>query len=156
MLEVYQRKSANHLDTFDDELILDHTQREKGRFKAHLSSGEEVRVFLTRGQRLTIGEILVSECGRQLSVAGASEPTVMAVADDWEQFSKACYHLGNRHVKVQIGDCWLRITPDHVLEDMLKQIGMTLRLVNSVFVPESGAYLNQLAQDKPHHHAHQH
>jgi urease accessory protein len=55
-------------------------------------------------------------------------------------FARACYHLGNRHVKVQVGERWLRISPDHVLEQMLGQLGLRLEPEEAVFVPESGAY----------------
>jgi len=55
-------------------------------------------------------------------------------------FSRACYHLGNRHVKVEIGERWLRMLPDHVLENMLKLQGLTLQREIAVFQPEAGAY----------------
>jgi len=152
MLEIYQRLPANTVDRIDGELMLDHLQREKGRFKAQSCSGEEVRVFLERGQTLLIGEVLRSHCGKNLLVTGAVEPVVTATTDNWVQFSQACYHLGNRHVKIQIGDCWLRITPDHVLEDMLQQLGMQLCHEQSEFAPESGAYFSQGKRDSHGHH----
>ncbi len=55
---------------------------------------------------------------------------------------RACYHLGNRHVKLQVGERWLRMQPDHVLEEMLELLGLTLTHQETVFVPESGAYSN--------------
>ncbi|MCS5588189.1 MAG: urease accessory protein UreE [Porticoccaceae bacterium] len=152
MLEIYQRLPANSVDTIDGELMLDHLQREKGRFKAVSSSDEEVRVFLERGHTLVIGEILRSNCGQHLLVTGAAEPVATATTDNWVQFSQACYHLGNRHVKMQIGDCWLRITPDHVLEDMLQQLGMQLRYEQAQFVPEPGAYFSRGKQGGHGHH----
>lgn len=151
MLEIYQRLAADTVDRIDGQLILDHLQREKGRFKTESSAGEEVRVFLERGHTLAIGEVLRSNCGKNLSVIGAVEPVVSASSDDWGQFSKACYHLGNRHVKMQIGDRWLRITPDHVLEDMLKQLGLHTRNEQAVFVPEPGAYFQRGGHGHHHH-----
>jgi urease accessory protein len=73
-------------------------------------------------------------------VDGAIEATVLADCDDWEIFSRACYHLGNRHVKVQLGERWMRILPDHVLEDLLERLGLRLTHEQAVFVPENGAY----------------
>lgn len=151
MLQVFERLGVQQEAQVDDQLVLDHLQREKGRFKAMANSGVEVRVFLERGQTLHIGEILRSECGKQLSVAGAVEPVITARTEDWGLFSKACYHLGNRHVKLQIGDRWLRITPDHVLEDMLQQLGLSTEHEQAVFVPEPGAYLQRGHHDHHHH-----
>ena len=151
MLEIYERLAPAMAAGIDGQLVLDHLQREKGRFKAELSSGEEVRVFLERGQTLSIGEVLRSSCGKHLSIIGAVEPVTTARTDDWAQFCKACYHLGNRHVKLQIGDRWMRITPDHVLEDMLEQQGLKLQHEQAVFVPEPGAYVQRSSHGHHHH-----
>ena len=161
MLEIYQRLAPEQADSIHDQLILDHLQREKGRFKAIASSGVEVHVFLDRGNTLLIGDVLRSSCGKNLSVIGAVEPVAVASTDDWGQFSKACYHLGNRHSKLQVGDRWLRITPDHVLEDMLEQLGLVVRHEQAVFVPEPGAYLRYSSKSDTSHqqenaHGHHH
>lgn len=139
MLEVYERlgvvaKSA------DTSIVLDYGQREKGRLRVRSTDGLEVRVFLERGKSLSVGELLRSRCGRYIRVDGAEEKVVTAQCDDWRLFSRACYHLGNRHVKIQIGECWLRIAPDHVLEEMLILLGLTVIHECAVFEPESGAY----------------
>src|SRR5690606_38091685 len=117
-----------------------HDQRSRGRLRTHTSDGREVQIFLERGAPLQIGEVLRSECGRHLVVAGASEELVTARCEDWACFSRACYHLGNRHVKLQIGERWLRILPDHVLEELLRKLGMSVEHEYEVFVPETGAY----------------
>ncbi len=150
MLQVFDRLGVDAGLDVDDQLVLDHLQREKGRFRAFAGTGTEVRVFLERGQTLGIGEILRSECGKHLVIVGAEEDVVTAHCDDWRRFSQACYHLGNRHVKLQIGECWLRITPDHVLEEMLQQLGLTTCHERAVFVPEPGAYFR--GQHGHHHH----
>ena len=115
--------------------------------------GEELRIFLDRGKILAIGSILQSSCGKNFWVAAAKEEVLSAKSDDWLTFSRACYHLGNRHVKLQVGDRWLRILPDHVLEDMLVKLGMCTQLETAEFVPESGAYTQF---SKGHVHAHDH
>ena len=150
MLEVYERLSHLEPGSGAEELALDHLQREKGRFKTLLADGTEVRVFLERGNVLHIGQGLRSACGRYLVVAGATEPIVLARTDDWVLFSRACYHLGNRHIRLQIGERWLRITPDHVLEEMLVKLGLEVIHQEAVFEPEPGAYSE--AGHAHHHH----
>lgn len=152
MLEFYLRFAPDSVVHIDGEVMLNHLQREKGRFKAYTNSGDEMRVFLERGHTLAIGEILRSECGQNVIVVGALESVITAVTDDPVLFSQACYHLGNRHVKVQIGGGWLRFSPDHVLEDMLIKLGMQLEAEQAVFVPERGAYSNHGKQDSHDHH----
>lgn len=140
MLEIHQRLGTESQDDADDVVTLNHEQRDRGRLKLVSNSGKEVRVFLERGKPLAVGEFLKSLCGKTIQVQGAVEDIAHASCDDWQTFSKACYHLGNRHVKIQVGDRWLRIKPDHVLEEMLLQLGLTVSHKQTVFVPESGAY----------------
>lgn len=149
MLEIYERLGT-HTDKLsiqssrkvDARLILNHEQRDKGRLKTMTEEGEEARLFLKRGKPLQLGEYLRSQCGKTIIVEGAIEPVTVARSHDWLTFSKACYHLGNRHVKMQVGERWLRITPDHVLEEMLQKLGLYIVRDKTVFVPESGAYHN--------------
>ena len=148
--EIYQCLEREGAGDIDDRVVLDHLQREKGRFKTLTQSGAELRIFLERGNRLAIGAILRSDCGRNFEVVGAREEVARATAEDWETFSKACYHLGNRHVKLQIGERWLAITTDRVLEDMLRQMGLQISREQAVFVPEAGAYTG--GQHGHHHH----
>lgn len=140
MLEIYERLDIGGSGAADVRLVLDHEQRDKGRLRAMSAEGDEVRLFLERGKPLQIGEYLRSQCGRTVIVEGAVEPVVTALCDDWYLFSRACYHLGNRHVKMQIGARWLRIAPDHVLEELLQLLGLEVRRDRAVFIPESGAY----------------
>ncbi len=140
MLEVCERLPSLAPGCVAAELALDHLQREKGRFKSRLADGTEVRVLLERGRTLPIGQVLRSVCGRYLVVTGTPEPVTLARARDWTMFAHACYHLGNRHVRVQIGERWLRIMPDHVLELMLAQLGLEVLSEQAVFEPTSGAY----------------
>ncbi len=140
MLEVYERLPHLQSGSGAEELPLDHLQREKGRFKTFLADGTEVRVFLERGNVLGIGQGLRSVCGRDLVVAGAVEPVTLARAGDWSLFARACYHLGNRHVRLQVGERWLRMVRDHVLEKMLAEMGLEVIQQKAVFEPEPGAY----------------
>lgn len=139
-LEVYERLSTINNDDVDARLVLDHVQRDKGRLRTLAADGSEVCLFLDRGKPLQVGEKLRSQCGKTLVIDGAIEPVITAICDDWHVFSRACYHLGNRHVKMQIGPRWLRITPDHVLEQLLKLLGLDTHREKAIFVPETGAY----------------
>lgn len=147
MLDVYQRLGTHCHHEVYTLVELNHDQRNKGRLKLTGTNGEEIRVFLDRGKPLLVGEFLKSECGKYIKIEGQVELITEAVCDDWNKFCKACYHLGNRHVKMQIGERWLRITPDHVLEEMLIRLGLTLVTREAIFLPESGAY-------KDAHHGH--
>ena len=140
MLNIYQRLGTHCHDPVHTTVTLTHEQRDRGRLKLIGDNNEEVRVFLERGKPLLVGEFLKSECGKIVQVTGAVEDVAHASCEDWEAFSKACYHLGNRHTKIQIGERWLRIKPDHVLEDMLHMLGLIVTHEEGVFVPESGAY----------------
>ena len=140
MLEVFERLGTHCHEVADQIVVLTHEQRDKGRLKLTSESGEEVRVFLERGKPLLVGEYLKSTCGRYIRVEGAVEEVAHASCDDWHTFARACYHLGNRHTKVEVGERWLRIKPDHVLEEMLALLGLVISHEQAVFVPESGAY----------------
>ena len=140
-VDIYQRLFDGETAAIDDSITLDHIQREKGRFKVLSDSGMEVGVFLERGHVIQLGEVLRSNCGKNIKVLGAIENVITAYSNDWGVVCRACYHLGNRHVKVQLGELWLRIIADHVLEDMLLKLGLSLQREQTVFLPESGAYL---------------
>lgn len=140
MLEVYQRLPKKTDGKHDATVVLTHEERQKARLKVQSHTGEEVRIFLQHGKALQIGDYLLSECGKTLMIEGALEAVTEARCDDWLTFSRACYHLGNRHVKMQVGERWLRLTPDYVLADMLTGLGLTITETHAVFAPENGAY----------------
>lgn len=140
MLEIQTRCHADDTAEVYTEVALDAEQRDKGRQKLVAANGEELRLFLERGKALQIGELLKADDGKLVRVIGADEAVCEASCDDWQQFAKACYHLGNRHVRMQIGAKWLRIKPDHVLEELIELLGLKLRHLECIFEPESGAY----------------
>jgi len=152
MLEIYERLGTHCHEPVNETITLNHDQRDKGRLRVVSESGTEVRIFLDRGKPLLVGECLKSECGKIIQVQGAVEAVAHASCDDWHTFARACYHLGNRHVKIEVGDRWLRIKPDHVLEEMVHLLGLVLTHEEAVFVPESGAYAGHQNHNKGHHH----
>jgi urease accessory protein len=164
MIEIYERLPLPAIADADVLLPLTHDQREKARLKTRADSGDEVRVFLERGKVLKINEYLVSRCGKSVKVVGYPEEVTIAFCDDWQTFATACYHLGNRHVRLEVGNRWLQMKPDHVLEEMLVRLGLTVAHKTAVFNPESGAYSGghnhghsvRLEHKHPHHQDHSH
>jgi urease accessory protein len=114
--------------------------RQKSRQRARLTSGEEVALMLPRGAILRGGELLRAADGRIVEVVASSEPVLHVECSTPEALARAAYHLGNRHVPVEVGRGYLRITRDHVLEQMLKGLGARVSQIEAPFEPESGAY----------------
>lgn len=149
----YLEQSAQAVN---DYITLPFEQRQKGRFKAVSDKGVDLGVFLERGQVLAHDDRLQAENGQVFAVVAQPESVVTAHAEDWPSFARACYHLGNRHVTLQLGDCWLRFQPDHVLEHLAEHLGLRLELGNAPFHPESGAYHGQHSHDSHSHQSGQH
>lgn len=123
-----------------DSLSLTFEQRSKARLKVVTDNGRDAGLFLERGKVLRDGDVLRSECGRLVAVRSRPEEVRTARCDDWLRFARACYHLGNRHAHLQIGELWLRFQPDSVLEDMVRHLGLECVRETAPFEPESGAY----------------
>jgi len=111
--------------------------RQKSRLRTKLASGEEVALMLPRGEILRGGDLVTASDGRVIEVV--SQPEKLLHIETGE-LAKAAYHLGNRHVPVQVGDGFLRIAEDHVLEEMLVKLGAKVSHVEAPFEPEAGAY----------------
>jgi urease accessory protein len=134
-----------------DQLILPFDLRQKSRLRTRLASGDEVGVLLQGGEILRGGDLLVASDGRVIEVVAQDEQVLQANCDSPFELARAAHHLGNRHVALQIGDGWLRITDDHVLRQMLEGLGLTVVALNAPFEPEPGAYGGH-AHDDSHHH----
>jgi urease accessory protein len=122
------------------ELRLPFDLRQKSRQRARLTSGEEVAIELPRGQVLRGGDWVIASDGRAIEVVAAVESVLHVECDSPQALARAAYHLGNRHVPVQVGDGWLRIGADHVLARMLEGLGARLTPMEAAFEPEAGAY----------------
>lgn len=114
--------------------------RQKSRLKANLDSGEEIGIMLPRGRVLRGGDCLKAENGLIIELKAAQESVSTATAPDQLTLQRACYHLGNRHVPLQITENWIRYLADHVLDDMVVSIGLTISHEQAPFEPEVGAY----------------
>ncbi|HBC56306.1 MAG TPA: urease accessory protein UreE [Gammaproteobacteria bacterium] len=121
-------------------LTLPFNDRTKSRLRTHLDSGEEAGLFLPRGTVLRAGQLLRDDLNRVIQVCAAEEPVSVGRAGSHRLFARACYHLGNRHVPLQVGNRWLRYQPDNVLDEMLIQLGLTVSQQLLPFEPEAGAY----------------
>lgn len=124
----------------DDSVELPFDLRQKSRLRVMLASGQEAALFLSRGIILRGGDLLRTESGMVVKVVAAQEPVYNVIAPSQRELMCAAYHLGNRHVPLQIGDGWLRLEQDYVLKDMLVGLGMQVSEVLAPFEPEAGAY----------------
>jgi urease accessory protein len=121
-------------------LTLPLEKRIRSRLRVTLDDGSEAGVFLQRGQVLHEGDLLGSADGMIVQVRAAAEPVSEVRCDDPLLLARACYHLGNRHMPLQIGKGLLRYGHDHVLDDMLRGLGLRPTFVQAPFEPEAGAY----------------
>lgn len=121
-------------------LTLDFDARTKSRLKVALDDGRDAGLFLERGRILQDGDILSADTGETVQVKAAQESVSTVYEQDSKKLLLACYHLGNRHVSLQIGDNWVRYQHDHVLDDMIQFLGLTVTHETVPFSPESGAY----------------
>jgi urease accessory protein len=138
---------------------LDWDVRQKSRFEATDSQGRPLGVFLPRGAVVRGGDVLVAEDGSMVRVIAAPQPVLVIThcTEDGTPFDlmRAAYHLGNRHVPIELKPDHLKIEPDHVLADMLRTMHLIVREENTAFEPEGGAYGNAGAHAHGSHgHAH--
>ena len=124
----------------DVQLVLPFDSRNKSRLRTSLASGEEVGLMLERGSILRGGDLLLADDGRIVEVIAASETVSTVTSDDPWSLARAAYHLGNRHVALQIGAGWVRYQHDHVLDDMVRGLGLNVQVEQAPFEPEAGAY----------------
>ena len=138
---------------------LDWDVRQKSRFDATDATGRQLGVFLPRGTTVRGGDVLVAEDGSVIKVFAAPQ-AVLRITHCGEHGTpfdliRAAYHLGNRHVPIELKPDHLKIEPDHVLADMLKSMHLIVREVTEAFEPESGAYASG-GHGRHHDHGHDH
>jgi urease accessory protein len=123
---------------------LDWDVRQKSRFDTTDSQGRQIGVFLPRGTAVRGGDVLVAEDGSLIKVIAAHQP-VLVITHCGEHgtpfdLMRAAYHLGNRHVPIELKPDHLKIEPDHVLAGMLRSMHLIVREADEAFEPEGGAY----------------
>jgi len=133
---------------------LDWDVRQKSRFDTTDSLGRHLGVFLPRGTLLRGGDVLVAEDGSMVRVLAAPQAVLRITACPTHgspfDLTRAAYHLGNRHVPIELKPDHLKIEPDHVLADMLRAMHLIVNTVDEAFEPEGGAY--SAATHAGHHH----
>ena len=139
-------------------ITLDWDTRQKSRFDATDSTGRQLGVFLPRGTVVRGGDVLVAEDGSLVRVEAAPQK-VLRITFCTEHGSafdlmRAAYHLGNRHVPIELRADHLKIEPDHVLAELLQSMHMTVAEVQEPFEPEGGAYGDSALLGHDHGHGH--
>lgn len=139
---------------------LDWDVRQKSRFDATDSEGRPLGIFLPRGTVVRGGDVLVAEDGSFVRVLAAPQSvlkiTFCTAHGSPFDLIRAAYHLGNRHVPIELKPDHLKIEPDHVLAEMLRAMHLIVTAVDEVFEPESGAYGDHHGHHGHAHHAHDH
>jgi len=142
-------------EAIDHTLSLPFETRQKSRFRAQFEDGTPVGVVLDRGLILRHGDVLKSDDGVRVRIEAAPEPVSQVRGNDPLLLARACYHLGNRHVPLQIEADGLRYLHDHVLDDMVRGLGLDVEFTHAPFEPEAGAYAGG-GHGHGHHHGHHH
>jgi len=136
---------------------LDWDVRQKSRFDATDSQGRSIGVFLPRGTAVRGGDVLVAEDGSLIRIIAAPQPVLRITHCSAHgtpfDLTRAAYHLGNRHVPIELKPDHLKIEPDHVLADMLRSMHLIVVATEEAFEPEGGAYGSH---GSGHGHAHDH
>ena len=158
MIKFENKTKSLGLSQIQTTLTLVKDQREKSRLKVTLDDGREGGLFFPKGTSFQDGDVLISTDGETLVEIKAAPETVSTVTcNDPLLLAKACYHLGNRHVPLQIDKNVLRYQHDHVLDDMVKGLGLKVATEEAPFEPEAGAYHSAGEGDHAHHgHGHNH
>ena len=138
---------------------LDWDVRQKSRAESTDSQGRSLGIFLPRGTVLRGGDVLVAQDGTLVRVLAAAQ-NVLKITHCPQHGTpfdliRAAYHLGNRHVPIELKPDHLKIEPDHVLADMLRAMHLTVTEVCEAFEPENGAYATG-GHFGGHRHAHDH
>ncbi|MEL2241287.1 urease accessory protein UreE [Leclercia adecarboxylata] len=154
MITLTQRLDHPHPVTAQVTLPID--VRVKSRARVVLNDGRDAGLILPRGLLLRGGDLLASDDGHEVvEVIAAPEPLSVVHCADPFLLARACYHLGNRHVPLQIMPGELRYHHDHVLDEMLHLLGLDVAFATLPFEPEAGAYASE-GHSHSHSHAHSH
>ena len=141
-------------------VVLDWDTRQKSRFDTEDSQGRRLGVFLPRGTAVRGGDVLVAEDGSLIKVIAQPQAVmrITACADHGSPFDlvRAAYHLGNRHVQIELTPEHLQIEPDHVLAEMLQKMHLDVTELLAPFEPEGGAYAAHAGHAAHAAHGHDH
>ncbi len=145
MLEAFEIVNS---ETYQHEVLATYEERKKSRHRTKTKGGIDIGWFVERGHVLEHGECLKCSTGELIKVLAADETVSKVSSEDSLLLMRAAYHLGNRHVPLQLQRDTLRYLHDHVLDDMLRGLGLQVESAQAQFQPENGAYHGG------HHHHH--
>ncbi len=121
-------------------LSLTAEERTRSRHRFETPEGKALFLRLPRGTVLQDGDLLQSETGDAIAIVAKPEPVLSVTAKNPLDLLRAAYHLGNRHIPLEIASTYLRLSPDPVLKGMLEQLGVEVHEEVLPFQPEIGAY----------------
>lgn len=148
-----RRLPANPTSTTQYRLSLTAEERTRSRHYFETEDGQGLYLRLPRGTLLQHGDLLESETGDLVRIEAKPESVITVTAKTPLNLLRAAYHLGNRHVALEVRETYLRFSPDPVLKAMLEQLGLAVQEEVAPFEPEAGAYGHHAnhAQDEHHH-----
>lgn len=138
MLILEQTAPKNAVAT--ESVMLSFDLRCRCRLRTRTVAGEDVGLQVARGSVLRHGDKFTAQDGRVVEIIAAPENLIEGRSNDPLLLARAAYHLGNRHVAVEVGEGWLRFASDHVLRKMVSGLGLAVFDITAPFSPESGAY----------------
>jgi len=127
-------------DAAIDEITLDYDSRHRRRLRLTAASGTEIMLHLPETTHIRGGDALILDEGGFIAVHAAPEHLLEVTAESTETLTRLAWHLGNRHLAVQILPGKLRLLDDHVIAEMLQSLGGAVTKITAPFDPESGAY----------------
>jgi urease accessory protein len=139
-----------------DSITLDAHERHRRRVVLTGEGGTKFLLDLPQAVALHDGDGLVLDDGAIVRIVGRPEPLVEIAAADAHELARLAWHIGNRHIDVQIAGDRLRIRRDHVIEEMLRGLGARLSVLDAPFDPEHGAYDHRHGHGHDHGHDHDH
>jgi len=165
MIRLEQQRALGDSEIPTDTVTLDFDARQKSRQRLMLASGADAGLVLERGTTLRHGNVLLDAAAEHIVQVVAAQETLSVVeCADRLLLNRVCYHLGNRHVPLQVAQSAVAYRHDHVLDAMVMGLGVTPVARRAMFQPEPGAYDGhdagheraQSAQDHEHGHGHEH
>lgn len=145
-------ESADYRDAPQIIVELPYDSRKKSRLRVMSRCGHEVGIQLPRGSELLHGQRLLADSGEMVEIVASAETLSTVTSPNPLLLTRAAYHLGNRHMPLQVGEGWLRYQHDHVLDEMVRGLGLEVTVDKAPFQPESGAY--HRGGEGGHHHHH--
>ena len=139
-----------------DTVILDYAQRSAQKITVSGLKGASIEIDMDEPVRLRTDDLLVLDDGSLVEVVAAPEPLIEARVADVAGLARLAWHLGDRHVPVQVLANRIRAQRDPAIETLLKSLGAKPTMIEAPFEPEGGAYASSHGHDHDHTHGHHH